>query len=178
MLTVVRALFRFLSTLFDVVSVAPVTIGIILLFTLQSLLRSGCQILAFMHCLLVLLYSHVSRHCDIYQQCRLVLYVCSIWSSVFSHMICLDTYIAVDFDFLPLSLSLVQPHVGTIVLNAAGHTSHTVCSGQLRQLCHVSSYTPVVPACCIHSLSARLSLPSASRIAFLFVCFHFDDASS
>jgi len=151
---------------------------------------------------------------NIYQQCRLVvLCVCSVWSSVFSHMICLDTYIAVDFDLLRLYhlfsrmsvplfrtrqaiiiiiiiiiITRLMTHVKVIhrVKNrkcgrsriSEGHTSHTVCSGQLRQLCHVSSYTPVVPACCIHSLSVRLSLPSASHIAFLFVYFHFDDASS
>ena len=43
-------------------------------------------------------------------------------------------------------------------------------------------YTPV-PACCFHSISARLFIPCpctycASHIAFLFVYFHFDAVSS
>ena len=65
------------------------------------------------------------------------------------------------------SLSLVQPYVSTMVPNGAGHTSHTDSSGQFRRLCHVSSYTPVVPACCIHSLSARLSLPCPCTFCIL-----------
>jgi len=56
---------------------------------------------------------------------------------------------------------VVQPHVGATVLIATGHTSHTDSSGQFQRLCHVCSYrpTPVVPACCIHSLSVQLCVP-------------------
>ena len=52
--------------------------------------------------------------------------------------------------WLSPSLSLVQPYVGTIISNAAGHTSHTDSRGQFQRLCHVSSSTSVVSSCCIH----------------------------
>ena len=168
MLTVVLALFRFLSTLFGVVSVAPVTIGIILVFTFQSLLRSGCQILAFMHAVLVLLYSRVSRHCDIYQQCCLVvLYVCSICSSVFSHMICLDTYIAVDFDLLRLyhwfsrmSVPLFRTRQAILLIQSAVDScGNFVMSLLILQLCQLSLLHSLIKCATVSALCISRRLP-------------------
>ena len=52
-----------------------------------------CQILLFVHFLLLLLYSCVFRRCDINQECSLVVlhYNYNIWSSVFNHVVRLDT---------------------------------------------------------------------------------------
>ena len=62
------------------------------------------------HFQLLLLYSRVSGHCDIYQEYRLVVlrYDYNVWSSVFSHVVRLDTYIPENFDFLRLYQSLVS----------------------------------------------------------------------
>jgi len=49
--------------------------------------------------LLLLLCSCVSRHCSIYQECHLVLYDNNIWSSLFSDVVRVDTYIPKDLDF-------------------------------------------------------------------------------
>jgi len=68
-------------------------------------LEFPCQILVFIHfLLLLLLYSCVSGHCDIYQECRLVvlLYDYNIWSSVFNHVVRLDTCAPQDFAFFRL----------------------------------------------------------------------------
>ena len=90
----------------------------------------------------------------------LVVLLCdyNIWSSVFDHVVRLDTYIPEDFDFLRL-YSLVQPFVDMMPLFRVGFAFRTDPNGQFRQLCHVSSYIPVAPVYCIHSVGARLFLP-------------------
>ena len=59
----------------------------------------------FIHFLsLLLLYSRVSGHCDIYQECCLVVLLCvyNILSFVFNHVVRLNTYTPEYFDFLRL----------------------------------------------------------------------------
>jgi len=122
-------------------------------------LEFPCQLLAFIHfLLLLLLYSCVSGHCDIYQECRML----SFSTTTISGRLYLiqsrgpSGYLIPRGFWLSPSLSLVHPYVSTIVPDAAGHTSHTGSGGQFRRLCHISSYIPVVSACGIHLFSARL----------------------
>ena len=74
-----------------------------------------------------------------------------------------------DFDHLLLLLLLLL----LLSPNAANHNFHNYCSEQFRRICHVS-FTPVVPACCIHSLglSVRLFLPCPCTfcISFCIAC--------
>jgi len=70
-------------------------------------LEFQCQILVFVHfLLLLLLYACVSGHCDTYEEYAVLLslsiYDCNIGSSVFNHVVRLDTYITDDFQFLRL----------------------------------------------------------------------------
>jgi len=68
MLTVVPAFFRFFSRLFGTVPSAPITIGIILVFTFQSLLSSRARI-RYLSTQSLLFYLQTLH---IYQKCRLV----------------------------------------------------------------------------------------------------------
>jgi len=122
MLIVFPALFGVFSKVFGVVPIAPTTIGIILMFTFQSLLSSRGQIQVFTHFLLFLLfYCCVSGHCRVYQECRFVvlLYNYNIWSSVFNH-VHLDTYTSDRILTFSVSVTMVQTYVGTIVLIERG----------------------------------------------------------
>ena len=89
---------------------------------------------------------------------------------MFNHVVRLHTYTPEDFDFLHLYHGLVVGPVSVALFRArqAILLAQTTVDnfGDFVMTCY---YTPVVPACCIHSLSQRLSLPvllhSASHIA-------------
>jgi len=125
---------------------------LVLVFSFQSLLscRAKFWYLSTFSCFCCVPGTAIS----IKRECRIVvlLYDYNILSSVFNHVVHLHTYIPEDCEFLRLyRVSLVQRYDGTIVPNASGHTSHiTESSRQSLRLGYVSSYTLVVPACCMH----------------------------
>jgi len=104
-------------------------------------------------------------------QSTVLLYNYNIWSSVFSHVVHLDTYIPEDFDVIRLFYWLIR--MSLPLFRTWQAMLFTGSNGQFQQLCHVSSCTLVV---CdgLFPVVAH----SASHIIFLFVYFHFDGVRS
>jgi len=166
MFTVVSALFRLFFKLFGVVPSAPTTISV----HFPKPLEFPCQILVFTHFLLLLLNSCVSRHCNIYQECRLVvLYdynisrLCSITWSI---------WILTSKRMLTFSISITGSAVCRYHYFERGrpyfpHRLKRTIPATLSCLFLYSSCASLLH----HSLSARLShalAHFASQIAFLF----------